>query len=541
MKSKTLVAASIAAVLVGLSVTAGEDDDDGVRGRSEHSNCRFSSDTLDCHHGSRRGKAIVISQGTVIWNATVVDTRDGSLMRNAAIIIDEGKIKQIAPIESLRIRIRGGARAVNGTGKYVVPGYLDMHAHALADADKPQPLWPLFIANGITGYREMSGGPALIQRADKLNADRAAGLVDAPEVLGVPGDLFRVGAFPTTQTDVAARELVRKQKADGADFIKIVAASPPVVMATLDEARMQGLHVAGHLVASVSAVASSNAGWRAVEHLGASYGIVLDCAADEANIRRDILRLAPLPPGPSSVISPFLTRAREAQLYQRVIDTHDAAKCQSVADVFEKNQTWQALTMIRLRTMLASDEHRFRTDPNLRYVEPTLRALWEQFAVEYGTAVPAAAAATFRSYYDLQRNMAGLLHRNGVPILAGSDLGGIWVIPGFGLHQEFRELAKIGLTPLEILQATTLNGAKFLGREASMGTVDEGKNADLVLLDKNPLRSARNLDNIAGVFLNGKYFSRKALNKMKSDVVDAYAGIAPNADLMTAIDQDHKH
>src|SRR4029077_13203701 len=107
--------------------------------------------------------------------------------------------------------VRGSAQVVNASGKYVVPGYLDMHAHAVASADLPQPFWPLLIANGITGFREMSGGPAQVQRAQQLNADAAAGLVDAPEVLDARGDVF-AGPFPPD----AAVERVRQQKAAGA-------------------------------------------------------------------------------------------------------------------------------------------------------------------------------------------------------------------------------------------------------------------------------------------------------------------------------------
>ena len=114
------------------------------------------------------------------------------------------------------------------------------------------------------------------------------------------------------------------------------------------------------------------------------------------------------------------------------------------------------------------------------------------------------------------------MQQNGVPILTGSDVGGVWLIPGFSLHQEFHELADAGLTPLQILQATTLRPAEFLNRETSMGTVEEGKNADLVLLNANPTLSVSSLDGIAGVVLKGKYFSADALEKMKSEVAASY-------------------
>ena len=123
-------------------------------------------------------------------------------------------------------------------------------------------------------------------------------------------------------------------------------------------------------------------------------------------------------------------------------------------------------------------------------------------------------------------------------MLAGSDMSispaisATWVIPGVSLHREFGLLAAGGLAPLDVLQMTTLNGARFLGREATMGTVDEGKNADLVILDANPLADVANLDKIAGVVLAGTYYSKQALDQMKSDVAAAYAAqptVAPTS------------
>jgi imidazolonepropionase-like amidohydrolase len=125
--------------------------------------------------------------------------------------------------------------------------------------------------------------------------------------------------------------------------------------------------------------------------------------------------------------------------------------------------------------------------------------------------------------YDLQLELVKLFEEEGVQMLAGSDMTGGWCIPGFSLQQEFRELSRAGLSPLKILQMTTLKGAEFLGREAVMGTVEEGKNADLVLLDANPIESAGNLGKIHAVVLRGRCLPKAELEKMKSDVESFYA------------------
>jgi hypothetical protein len=453
-----------------------------------------------------------------------------------SVVIDGGQIRKIA--ESSVVRTSGTARVVDATGQYLVPGFLDMHTHAMAAADKPVTHWPLLIAHGITGVREMSGSADTIQRVRQLNVDSAAGLIDAPEVLQIAGDLF-AGQAPTAELAVA---FVQQQKTIGADFLKVVGGPPAAVMAALGEAKIQSLGVAGHLITSVPAADLSGAGWRAIEHLGAGWGYLLDCSTDEAAIRADALAGAARPPFPATfVINPHVyDGATNAPFYQRVMDTYSASKCQNLAQTFVHNDTWQVPTLIRLRTMKFGADPAYRNDPNLQYVDPTTRALWEQLAQDFVGNVPPVAAATHEAFYGVMQSATRLMKQRGAKMLAGSDLGGIWLIPGISLHQEFRELAAAGLSPLEVLQMTTLNGAQFLNREATMGAVEEGKNADLVLLSANPIKSANNLSRIAGVFLNGKYFSATALETMKNEVALAYSR-QKIAALHTAMDPDHKH
>ena len=118
--------------------------------------------------------SIEITQGTVIQNVTVVSTRDGSLATDMSVVVDAGKIQKIT---KKYVRASGMAQAVDGTGKYVVPGFLDMHEHSMAAVDSQPTYWPLMVANGVTGVREMGGSAALIARARQLNLDSAAGRV----------------------------------------------------------------------------------------------------------------------------------------------------------------------------------------------------------------------------------------------------------------------------------------------------------------------------------------------------------------------------
>ena len=506
MKIKTLTLGLGAAVLVGMIVVACGGDSNSV----------------------------VVTRGTVIQNTTVVNTRDGSLQTGVSVIIDGGTIQQITD-EPLNLTT-GTATVVDGTGKFVVPGFLDMHTHASNSLTLAPGAgdFPVLLANGITGVREASGSAALIQTIKQQNAGVVAGTVDAPEVLMMPSSIL--GGQATT--DAAARQFVHDRLAEGASFIKITGGNSVSFLAAIDEAKKSGSTSAGHLTVAVSALDTSNAGYHSFEHLGAGTGLLLDCSTDDVNIRASMLANPIIPPAPNAINPRLYDGNQWAQYYQRILDTYSAAKCQALAKTFVANDTWQTVTLIRLRTQDYGNDPLYRTDPNLQYVDKTRRALWENVASQYAATITPAALTTLHNYYAQQLKVVKMMRVNGVKILAASDLGGGLMIPGFSLHQEFHELAAAGLTPLEILQATTLNGASFVGRNSTMGTVEQGKNADLVLLDANPIADSANLDKVSAVFLRGKYYPRSALDKLLSRVATAYSALPLQA-LSTALDPTH--
>lgn len=406
-----------------------------------------------------------ISSGVVLNGVTIVDTRTGALKPNQAIVIDGGKIVKIGNAGSFATR--GTGKAVDARGKYVVPGFMDMHIHAVDTANLRPSFFPLLIANGVTAFREESVTPANMELGKKVNEDAAAGRIDAPEVI------------------------------------------------------FSGMEM--HLKPNLSALETSYAGSPSMDHLGAGVGLILDCSTDEKAIRADYLTKLLKPPFPPNYIpNPrAFDGAATAEIYQRVLDTYSEPKCVALSKAFARNHTWQTLTLIRLRTQDWGNDPLYRDDPHLKYVDKATVALWDKLGDQFAT-LPNAAVVTLRNYYALQMRVSKLMQQNGVPILAGSDVGGIWLIAGFSLHQEFHQLADAGLSPLQVLQATTLNPAEFLNRQTTMGTVEEGKNAELVLLDSNPIADVTALDNISGVVLRGKYFSPETLEKMKIDVAAAY-------------------
>ncbi|MES2741655.1 MAG: amidohydrolase family protein [Pseudomonadota bacterium] len=481
--------------------------------------------------------ALVVDQGVVIKNATIVNTADGSLTTGRTIVLADGKIRTIT---GTAVTVAGSAQLVDASGQFVVPGYLDMHTHAMFAAEQSPAYWPLLIANGITGIREMSGSADIIKKARQLNLDSAAHKVDAPEILAIPSDIFTGQQAGSAE---AAAAFVDQKLADGADFIKVVGGNREAVLSILKQAKAKGSYVAGHLVTAVSAQELTAAGWHAVEHLGASTGFLLDCSSQAAALRAGMLSQ---PSATSIVLTPqFLLNplafigAAQAPLFQKIIDTYDPEKCGALAASFVAADTWHIPTMIRLRTQHFGNDTRYQNNSNLIYVDKTRRALWQQTGATFAAQGP-AVSATLESFYGFEQKAVKMLDTAGVSMLTGSDLGGGWVVPGFALHDEFHELAEAGLSPLRILQMTTLNGAKFLRREASMGSVAEGKNADLVILRGNPIADVNNLDNIATVVLKGKVFNAGDLQKMKDDVAAAYASM-PAPPASAALDMSHRH
>jgi imidazolonepropionase-like amidohydrolase len=462
------------------------------------------------------------SADLTLTGVTIVDTHTGKLSPNMTVSVRDGKISAIVPTSG-----SVAANAIDAHGQFVVPGYNDYHGHPLGSSD-PQGSLTLMLANGITGFREMGAWNTMLE-------DRRAGTlvpaIPAPELLELAGEILNPGNASTPAIAVAT---VQKQIARGADFIKIIDYSPDVFFAVAAECKRQNVRFIGHLSPAVNVRDAARAGMRSIEHMGPRDSVLLGCSTDEAALRPVAVSVAPKPApgGPiprdviaRSVANPTLsTSPAEIARYQRVIDTFDEAKSHDLAAHFVAAGTWHVPTLIRVRTMAIGDDARYRNDPNLQYVPAQTRQMWQQISQQFSTTFTPESRATLRALFASSAKLVKPFKDGGVNMMAGSDLGGGFVVPGFGLHDEFDLLAEAGLSPLDVLKMTTLNGARFLGRESSMGSVAVGKNANLVLLDADPTLSVANLHRIAGVVRAGTYYSASELAAMKKATADRVAG-----------------
>ncbi len=282
----------------------------------------------------------------------------------------------------------------------------------------------------------------------------------------------------------------------------------------------------------VDAAEASTKGMRSIEHLGPTEMELMSCSflgkliqwflslrpTSAVNLSAEKIAEA----GRLLTTEPVLCRLEidpGLKYTRRLIDAFDEGRAGKLARTFAAHETWQTPTLIRLKAEQLGDDPLFTNDPNLRYMPASDRQYWASLARQFSARVPPSARETLSKELALEFRMTKLFDENGVPMLAGSD-GGIWLVPGFTLHQEFDLLAQAGLSPLKLLQMTTLNGARFLSREGSMGSVAEGKDANLVLLDGNPIESVRNLHRIRAVVRAGRYYSHEELEGLKKEVAD---------------------
>jgi imidazolonepropionase-like amidohydrolase len=429
------------------------------------------------------------ARGTSIAHVTVVDVAGGAERRDQTVRIEAGRILSISPSQENDATQPG---AVDGRGKFLIPGLYDMHVH-LHEAYELS----LYVANGVTGIRIMAGDRnTAALRAELARQSLAPGIYLASAIVD--------GSPPTWPGSIVvkkpadARRAVDDIKAGGADFIKVYTGIPrSAYFALADEARQQHIDFEGHVPDSVSAQEASAAGQRTMEHL---LGIATACSSREAQLMDE-----------THHIRLFRQRlAIEAEGYRTI----DAAKCGALFAEFKQNGTWQVPTLTVRRIWGRLDDSKFISDPRLAYIGRKSRDRWQERTEPQMRRWTLAEFQLARGVFLADERMVGLMFHAGVPLMAGTDAMNPYCFPGFGLHDELALLVEAGLTPLAALQAATIKPARFLGRSDETGTVDSGKKANLVLLGADPLADIHNTTKIEAVWLDGKYFDAAALSQL---------------------------
>jgi imidazolonepropionase-like amidohydrolase len=457
------------------------------------------------------------SQSLAIKNVTVIDATGGGPKPGMTVVVDGGRIAEVSP--SKKARIPRYAVVVDGAGKFLIPGLWDMHAHDTANTSAP---WThlLYLANGVVGVRDMFGPPdAHAWRATQVSNEDPSPTIylGSPVVDGAnprwPGSIV-------VTDDAQAREVVDQQQQRGADFIKVYDKLPrSAYYAIAEEARKRGIPFEGHVPESISAEEASDAGQKSIEHLTR---VALSCSKEETTIAEELRRQEATFRAPDATVPQKMASGKRINdLHQRIVDTYDDAIAQALFARFVKNGTWQTptLTLLRAQTYDPPPAH----DPRLKYLPQADRVRFE--AGYWKNFPPAARAWTVKTTtleFGESLKIVGSMYKAGVLILTGTDAMNPQCFPGFGIHDELALLVEAGLPPLAALQTATRNAAQFMGQLDSRGTIETGKIADLVLLDKDPLADIRNTRTIQAVVLNGRLFKRADLDTML-DKAQAFA------------------
>ena len=449
------------------------------------------------------------TQPLVIRHITVIDATGRAAEPGMSVVIDGDRIVTVGPWK--KIRAPKHALTLDGEGKFLIPGLWDMHVHGASDTRAP---WShlLFLANGVVGVRDMSGPPD----AHAWRATQASAPDPSPTIyLGSPIVDGQDSVWPDSivVTDAAqGREVVDQQQQRGADFIKVYSRlSRDAYFAIAEEANKRGIPFEGHVPDSLTAAEASGAGQKSIEHLTQ---VAAGSSTDEGASIAELQRLEALFRAPGTTVAQKMDAGRSIiQVNTRIVETFDEATAQSLFALFIKNGTWQTPTLTLLQAQ--NDEPLDTSDPRLKYLSKEVRANWNDGYYKYFPPGPRAAVIELsKAQFDESMKIVGLMYRSGVPILAGTDSMNPHCFPGFGIHDELALLVDAGMSPLAAIQAATRNAAQFIGQLDRRGTIEVGKVADLVVLDKDPLADIHNTRAIQAVVLNGRLFTRSALDQM---------------------------
>lgn len=448
-----------------------------------------------------------------LTGVTVIDVQGGRSRPDMTVLVEGQRITAVGRRSD--VTIPAAAEIIDLPGKYVIPGLCDAHVHSIPD-ERISP--PLYLANGVTTVREMSGTPLLhhwrerVERGELLGPRSviASRIVDGAPTVGDPA------MFVEVATEAQARQAVRQAKADGADFVKVYSRLPADLHRVVaEESRRQGIPFAGHCPDAVSPSRASGSGQRTIEHL---YSTWYDTSTREPDLRA---RIAEWEISQSDVVGWLHDVHR---LEWDAAGSYSARKAAAVLRTLARNRTRVVPTLVVYEVLDRPDEIAL-TDEHLQFVPRPMLDGWHwamENIIKAGRTNQESAQR--HALLDRRVEFVGELGRAGVPVLAGTDAGDVpFIIPGFSMHDELAFLVRAGFSPLRALQSATIEPARMLGVADSTGTVDPGKAADLVVLDDDPLADIRNTTRIHTVVARGRRLSPEQRARMLAEVAQAAA------------------
>jgi imidazolonepropionase-like amidohydrolase len=439
----------------------------------------------------------------LIYDVTIVEVETGKLIRDAAVYIDKGKIQDIGNSLQLQKNYRK-ATTINGKGKYLIPGLWDMHIHLEGTAlvEDNEALLPIFLAYGITTVRDCASdlGLQVLAWRDEINTGKRIGptIYTAGRKLEGKNSMWKGDLEIANEAELKA--MLDTLDRDKVDFIKITenTLGGELYLKSVAAAHARGYRVSGHVPLDVRIDELVSAGYTSVEH--ASY--MLRLGRDEAGIV-DRLRKG------------SVTKAEASTLYTA---SFDQAKAKQAYASLAAKSLFVCPTLIGSYQLAYLKDTDHSKDVFLQYLSKSYVSNYAWRIERMANETPAQLQQR-KDALTLLKTQLPLMLESGITLMAGSDAAALntYVYPAESLLQELEIFAEAGLTSLQILQSATLAGAKYFKVTNRTASIQKNKDADLVLLDANPLDDIKNLRKVQAVFNNGTYYSREKLNAMLAD------------------------
>jgi imidazolonepropionase-like amidohydrolase len=448
---------------------------------------------------------IVSAQTVAFTNVNVIPMDRERVLENQTVLVKNGVIAEIGK----NVKIPKDAVKIDGSGKYLIPGLVDMHTHLLSDGDEyPDSIaedeLKVMVANGVTTIRFMIGTPEQLI----LRAKSAKGEIIAPTIYSASPHLTgrEQGNDFVVNTPEEAREAVRKSKAAGYDFIKITTfIKAEVYEAAVDEAAKQNIRVVGHADSRFVGVERALKARQQIEHLDGYLEMLIK---DDAPVK-------------GSVSDLYIYDPKNWES----IDYVDESKIAKVAKMTVESNPFVDPTQHFMKNTfgLPRSEESIRAQPDFRFYPPRVQELFLNFYKRnrFINQVPYEKRARWT---EIRNKLIKAIYDAGGKIMAGSDTPEFLWLYGFSEHRELKALADAGLSNYAALEAATKNPSMFFGTLDKVGTIEKGRRADLILLNANPLENISATENRAGVMLKGKYYAQAELNKWLDEAATRIAG-----------------
>lgn len=425
------------------------------------------------------GAAESLSAQTVVFeNVRVVDVEAATSSAPATVHVRDGWIVDAATVDGAEVE------RIDASGRYLIPGLAEMHAHVPSSADRQgvDDVLALFLAHGVTTIRGMLGERGHITLRAELARDDRPG----PRLI-TSGPSLNGNSVPDVER---ARELVRRQAEAGYDFLKLhPGLLPDTFAAIVDAANGLDIDFAGHVSIGVGVERALAAGQATIDHLD-GYARVLVPEGDPA-------------------------RRREPGFFGfNIASAMDPERVDEWARRTAEAGVWNVPTQTLIENLATGDVDALLERPAMRWVAEETRAQWVARIEQMRASAEPGALAHFVA---VRRALIEALHDSGAGVLLGADAPQIMNVPGDALHHELEIYVEAGLSPAEALATGTVNVAEFLGQSA-LGCLEPGCVADLVLLNADPLADISNVRRIRGVMRAGEWFDRARLDAMLSAV-----------------------